>query len=443
MLWLAVQVAMWPAALSFGDEIGYLGQAKILLSGRIVPEPADPGIWLLGPKGLTGRYPLSFPLLIAPLIAMTPRAVFLAGVVPALALAWWASRVLKSWGRAPVWGAILLAHPTIVLIARTAMTDVLFSACAVGSWLALRRGRPAITLLAFFALTCIKPHGFLLGGALIAGEALRALPSIRRGARSEWLRLAIPSIGVVAGSLLLLGFNLLNTGSLRGGYELELPPGISQFSLRNLPHNAWSFAQGLLLAPPLLVLGIVPLWKRREYGVVACVLGLGGLMSMYWFVDWGRNALETMVLAPRLILPVVSMLLVGYADLLAGVSLRRPISARLAGVAVASVVLLAASAISAVHARWQRPAAAGLAAAAAVAARTPRRELALTPAARKAGLLYDGSTVNFDPKDRRASVVLCSTVSDSHRLDKTHFDCEYPGYRVATQAGGFKVLVAN
>src|SRR5215470_8873420 len=43
--WLLVVGFTWPLAFSFADDIGYVGQAKILLAGRVLPLAEDAGIW--------------------------------------------------------------------------------------------------------------------------------------------------------------------------------------------------------------------------------------------------------------------------------------------------------------------------------------------------------------------------------------------------------------
>ena len=64
--WLAVQLAFWPAAF-VGNEVGYLGQVRVLLSGHVRPDPTGtPGIWFPGDHGLVEvRF---LPLVVAPLL---------------------------------------------------------------------------------------------------------------------------------------------------------------------------------------------------------------------------------------------------------------------------------------------------------------------------------------------------------------------------------------
>jgi hypothetical protein len=382
------------------------------------------------PSGPIGRYPLTLPLLIAPWLAITPRAAFALGVLAAVGLTYWTSRLLEEWGRSPSWALVVLAHPTLVIVSRTIMADVVFSACTVGAWLALRRRRVPLCVLGFALLSCIKPTGALVGAGLILGEALRAPAGLR------WL---VPAaLGCLVGVLGLLGMNLLTTGSWRFGYARAQATDVPAFGLRYVGHNLRSYAPALLLCPPLLVFGVVPLWRRRELGALCASAALGSSMIGYFFVDWGRSWLESLVLAPRLILPVVCLLLVGYADLLAGLAARRE---RLCLAAVCAAAVSCALAVSLAHRRWQEPLGRALASAARLADHDGARRLALTQAALKQGLLYAGETLLFDATAHNAAVVLCSTATPSHRLATERIRCNYLGYRVAATGEGFAVLV--
>jgi hypothetical protein len=448
-LWVAVFAATWPAGLSFADEVGYVGQAKLLLRGQLVPGPWDPGMWVYGPSGPVSRYPLTLPLLIAPWLALTPRAAFALGLMAAVAMTYCASRILQSWGRSPTWAILLLAHPTVVIVSRTIMADLVFSACTIAAWLALRRSHPLLCAISFALLCCIKPTGGVVAAALLVGEAIRMQASATCDLRRACMTLAPAALGGALGLLALLGMNLLTTGSWHFGYTLAQAADVPAFSVRYLGHNLGSYAPALLLSPPLLALGAWPLWQRRELGALCAIAALGGLMSGYFFVDWGRTWLESLVLAPRLLLPVVSILLVGYADLIAGLAQRCDrrdrswqLERRLQHIACALAVSSALG-ISLVHRRWQQPMVHALASASQLADRDGSRRLALTQHALKQGLLYAGKTLLFDAAARNAPVVLCSTTTASHRLAQEHIRCDYRGYHVAAAGAGYEILVRS
>src|SRR5258708_23607227 len=87
-----------------------------------------------------------------------------------------------------------------------------------------------------------------------------------------------------------------------------------------------------MLCPPLLIAGVLPFWRRRDFAAVFAIGGTIAMFSIYFFADWGIGFFDSLVLSRRLIMPAVAFLLVGYADLLAQLFARLPV-ARLARVA--------------------------------------------------------------------------------------------------------------
>src|SRR5262249_48240213 len=142
------------------------------LAGRLGYVAHDPGMWTQTPRGPTAQFPLPFSALLAPLAALGPGAVFALAVLSAVWLARTARDVLASWGCSPLWSLLLLAHPTIVILSRTAMADVPFSTAAVCAWWALRRGRAAAAAVWLALLVAIKAPGAVLAAGIVGGEAL-------------------------------------------------------------------------------------------------------------------------------------------------------------------------------------------------------------------------------------------------------------------------------
>jgi hypothetical protein len=441
VLWLAALAVYWPSTLSFGDEVGYIGQARLVLDGHLRPTAESQGHWVTTSRGLVGKYPYLGPLLMAPLFAVTPRLVFILGPLAAIASVYVAGRALREWGRSPAWALVLLAHPTIALLARTAMTDVILAASTLGAWWALRRGRPALAPLLFGVAVGIKAVGALLVGALLVGEGLRAWREAGTWRAAVNRRLMGAAAGALAGGVFTLAMNFFALGTPWFAYaEAHEDIGVPTFSPRHLLTSAPSHLAGLMLMPPLLVvLGARALWRRREYGPLILSLGFSTLMCVYFFVDRGRSPLENLVMAPRLILAPVAFLLVGYADALAGLFRRwgdRPALAY-AGALVPAIMCLT---LSARHERWQRPDEIALSRASAIVAQEGAGELGLTENATKAGMLYDGRLVVADP-NHAPRVILCSTRSASYRDPTGTFSCEFPGYEVRHEQAGLQVLV--
>jgi hypothetical protein len=441
LLWLLAIVTHWPSALSFGDEVGYIGQIKLFLAGRVHPTLDSPGVWAHSSRGIVPQFPLALPLLLTPLFAAWPRLVFASGVAAALALTWMASRTLKTWGRQPLWALGLLVHPTVAILARTVMADLLLASFAVGGWYALGRGRraPAIVLLALTVAT--KPTGFLLVFALLVGEMakLRLLAPAEREARPP--RIGWCAAGLLAGLAVAMTCNMIAAGRLWYGYEhgfLGTPP----FWPTYFPRNAPLMIGALLLLPPLLLAGAQPYWRRRELGPLLVIAGLPFMMSFYFFIDRGRSFGESLVLAPRLIMPSVAFLLIGYADVVGGLVQRAPSLRRVAIGAMVVVPGVVSLLVSIRHQRWQQPKAAALASAIDETRRLGATNLGLTIGAVKAGMLFPGpTTMLWDDETPRTAVVLCGTEAFSYRNPDETLPCKVPGYADRVVAPGFHLFV--
>jgi len=296
-VWLAAMALYWPQGLSFEDDTGYVGEAKLLLSGRILPRPEDPGVWNRTTHGMVPQYPLLGSLLLVPLLAITPRAVFALGILAAVALCVTAARVLKLWGTAGPWALLLLAHPTVVIMARTATADLPLAAFTLGAWWALREGRRGASMILFALMFAVKPVGFILGAALVGGECLRILPGLLARDSDAQGRLVTSLLSISLGFAFIFAINEIATGRLWFSYDhrfLGTPP----FWFSHFPETAPAHVRTVLLLPPLLIVGALPYWRRREVGPLCLIFGFGLMMCFYFFVDHGTTRIESMVLAP-------------------------------------------------------------------------------------------------------------------------------------------------
>jgi hypothetical protein len=439
LMWVLVTIWFWPQIASFGDEVGYLGEARSVLAGHFRPLPGELGIATDGVGGGVARYPLFPSLLFAPFMAVWPRLVFSVGVAATVIICWLAARILESWGDDSAFALLLLAHPTVVLIARTATADLPLCAFMLATWWCFRNDRWRSAVACCVGLFATKATGFVVGIALIGGELLRRLPALRRGERQARAAVVTALIGIAAGFGAVIGCNHLSAGRSWFGYELN---GIRPFSAGYLVTTAPVHLLHLFVLPPLLIGGAIPFWRRREFGPLAVIVGFGALMCAYFFVDSGTNRIETLVLSPRLLLPVVVFLLIGYADLLA-----RFIGRLRAGVPAQRMLLIAATSgmaatVGFVHARWQRPAGQALAAAERIARADGIQELGVLPQAEKTGVLYAGATRAVRPADPKGSLLLCSSRSASYRapLPAGTLSCDLAGYQSVFQADQFYVL---
>jgi hypothetical protein len=242
-------------------------------------------------------------------------------------------------------------------------------------------------------------------------------------------------MGTALGLALALLLNLLATGGVSYAYSASA----QGFELSALASSGVAYLGTLFLAPPLLVLGTIPFWKRRDLGPLLVVAGLLAMMSLYRFVDTGRTPLETLFLAPRLILPVVAFLLVGWARLVDGIAVRCHLAPWITPVLLVAAPI-AAHAAGSMHARLLEPASEARTAAEAIVPARSADVLGVTPNAFKAGVLSRLPVRAVVPGAPAPAVVLCSSEADSARSPAPASDCDVPGYEAAWKGGRFAVL---
>jgi hypothetical protein len=450
-LWIAVIVASWPRAVSFVDEVGYVGRAKLLLGGHLHYLPGSLGVWMNTPHGVVGKFPLLPSLLLAPLVAIAPRAAFALAVAAAVLLTVTARAALKSWGRSPLWALAILAHPSVVILARTAMADVPQAAAAVAAWWACKRGRAGATIIWLTLLVALKETGKVLAFAIVAGEAASSWSALRARDPAALRRVGLGVVGAALGFALSLAGTRIANGSFASGYE-ALHEHIRPFALSYALDRVPTHLVTLLLVPPLLVAGAWTFWRRRDLGPLFVAGGTLALMCVYFFADTGASRLETLVLAPRMILPVVAFLLIGYGAAFDGLVRRlgraaagdapAPLPVWAAGGLLAAT-LASVGGVSLVHWRAQRDMGLVGEVASAVADAHGERTLGVTKGAIKVGVLHDGPTTLFDPGRSRPAAVLCSEVAASHRAGGPRSSCALPGYHPIDARGGFVALARD
>jgi hypothetical protein len=461
-LWLLAMAWNWPLGLSFGDEVGYVGQARLFLQGQIKPTISSPGIWHTTPSGgLVAKYPLFHPALLAPLIAISPRVAFLLGIVTAVVLVVLAARLLRGWGKDPMWAVLILVQPAITLVARTLMADLLLSAFLLGAYFAIRENRFGPTILLIAATLVAKPTGPVLAVLLIVGGLFTERHALRARDPVVMRKLFACGLGMALGIVIIVATNLIANGSPWYGYHERLGP--PNFMAKFLLTSGVAHAKSLLLVPPLLFIGVWPYWVRRDYGPLAVMTGLVGLMAIYYFVDWGRNRVDSLVLSQRLILPAIVFLMIGYAALLSDLSehLARLWGPWVRSLSLAGLLILPGFAgyeIAVRHRRWQEPMRQALAAVSEVASSLGTNRIALTPSSLKYGLMFHGQTI-MEPSDRgngadapggsaggdhqTADVILCGTRNTSYRLLESAFSCAINGFRIARALAGCEILVRS
>ncbi len=293
---LLVWAASWPRLMINGDEYLYAGEARTLLHGRVVPIDGDPLPAPLHAPGSVLRYPLGWPLLLAPLALAGFRALFalpclfhLAGVLLFARLL--VRRGLPAWN-CLAWALWLPALP----FARTLMTDVPTATLFLLVLDAWEEDRPALAGLAMalslsFRLAAIFPAAGL-GLAALLEDRKKALRCLGGGAAA----------GVAS---VLLGNQLMHDDPLRSPYSEN---GLQLLGAHRLGAHALLYLAGLLVFPPFPLAAWLRAPRRCDRWLLACAPALL-FAIVYDYQDQSPSLLETLVGGQRFMLPAHAVLL--------------------------------------------------------------------------------------------------------------------------------------
>jgi hypothetical protein len=226
---MAAAAAVWAlaAGLIFGtfasggaDSYGYVGQARLLANGRLTDTiPMRPGFaWpnaqaTLIPLGFTGsrvpgvivpRYPPGLPLLMAPLGALSERAVYALVPLFGVLTVWLTYRLGTELGDPLAGGVaamVLSVSPTFLYQLVQPMSDIPGMACWLGALIAASRGTigsaAAAGVLSSMAVM-IRPNLAPLAGLIL-------VPVLFGGRSFDWRRAAVFA-GALAPGLVVLGW---------------------------------------------------------------------------------------------------------------------------------------------------------------------------------------------------------------------------------------------
>lgn len=241
--WLVVPALAWTLAAGVGfstfavggaDSYGYVGQAKLLVHGRLtdmVPLSRDytwPDVEAtLTPLGFTtGRpagviapkYPPGFPLLLAPMTAWSETAIYWLVPVCGALLIWMTYRLGALVGD-PLAGAtaatILAVSPTFLYQVVQPMSDIPSAACWLGALLLASCGRPFAAAGAGAACSL----AILIRPNLAPLAVLVAIPAIFSGRAFRRRRTVLFAAGLIPGLAILGVIQDVRYGSpLASGY---------------------------------------------------------------------------------------------------------------------------------------------------------------------------------------------------------------------------------
>lgn len=312
MLSLAVAglwIVWYPPAIAIEDESAYLAHARILARGELTGNrPTDMTIGMVQTaNGAVAKFPPGQPLLLAPTqFGEFWRTGFMVGLMALLGVTWLTATLLQRDGRSPLWAALVLLHPTLLLYARTLMSEVTTALVLTAgfAWSDMREPRPFRAGLALglgpFIRTAIVPIAAALGLLFV----------LRLARANRWRDLAFAVGGAAVPLVALLFYNAYVFGS---PFESHSP--VSTFFDWSTSHQrAIFYAVALNLLWPALAIGVI--MSRHPRRVEAqLTLAISYVFFVgYYFVDRRYGLPADFVVGLRFFVPILPILAIVYAE---------------------------------------------------------------------------------------------------------------------------------
>lgn len=277
-LYLLAFLAFYPRTTAIVDEDAYLTEAFLFRSGRLSYTDSGipaPHMTVESDGRLSSKYPPGTSLFLLPFTLLGWRAVFVSGLLLALAGTGLFGLILRRMAPEvnPAWALLYLFHPAVVLFSRTIMSDLLAATLILAACYCLLR-RSGWTLAAGFllGLACLVRYSnavfvpvFLMLAGWPAGSRLRTALMLLAG--------FAPLAGLIA------AYNAYAYGS-----PLSFPMYLTgHFSPAYFWHNAWYYGTALTILYPLMLLTPLAAGKGRRL-----LLGLPAyaLLGLYCFFSY-------------------------------------------------------------------------------------------------------------------------------------------------------------
>jgi len=312
LIWalLAIYTLGWliwqPPGIGIRDETAYVAQAVAFSQGNATVHRVD---------ALTGKErvhaaaskPPGVSLMMAPFVRLFGlRGAFVLSVLALWIAVLCSASLLKGLGYDPLWSTLILAYIPVLVLGRTAMSDLPATAWTALSLLAFFQWAPKSWRWAVLA-------GFIIGSNLVIRETnvLLMLPlcmgAVFRRDRHLW---ALILGGLLGCGLRLLLFSLV-FGSMWGFQKEGLIYGFSLAAfMQNLPLYLFAL---MAMVPGGLVYPVLYRGPRRiEMGVTVFIFV--AFYALYGYSGAETAGLQRLVVAPRFFAPLIPLLALCAAE---------------------------------------------------------------------------------------------------------------------------------
>jgi len=292
-------VSLFPRVIVNFDEYYYAGEAFTLSKLRALPVPGDP---LPSPPmdpAQAMKYPLGWPLLLAPARLVSFRSMFVVALLVHLVGCASVSRMLVRRRVPSALVALYAFHPVLWLYSRTLMSDVPVAALTVMAMDFWEEERPGVAGAVLALTTALRIAAVTSAAGILVAAAI-GFPKLRRRAFHFVMTF------VIAATLFLLA-QIALTGTSRGSGYAE---AISMLLTGHMfGENLALYLAGLAMLPPFVLVVAFARWRRVDRWAIAALPSLL-FFSFYSFHDLGRSFVETLVGGQRFMAPAIGSLLV-------------------------------------------------------------------------------------------------------------------------------------
>jgi hypothetical protein len=228
--------------------------------------------------------------------------VFWSGAAIHVATTLAAGLLLRALGRSPLWAVLVLAHPTLALYSRTVMADGLCGLFfTIAAWSLARFERPGLIAGLAVGLACVCRYqaAVVLPFVTLLVVLSPRIPNRTREAVKFLVGAGVVGVGIAAYNVSLFESVV---GPTQQGY----------FRARFVLPHLLLYATCLGLIWPGMLFAVLHRGPSQRL-ILAFGLPYVGFLLPYFFHDTGSSWVETAVVAPRIISPVLPVWIVGYA----------------------------------------------------------------------------------------------------------------------------------